>query len=145
MSISQGQKITATDVNNHIDNKNNPHAVTASQIGAATTAQITALQTSINEISQGGDEMVDLTGWTFLGYTDIGSINTGSYNTILVIYAPSAVSSSSYSNAIKYNGQVIYVTSPTTSSVFKFKPSPTGKHVSVDSSGGHMVVYGKNT
>lgn len=35
MSISQGQKITATDINNHIDNKSNPHEVTAAQVGAA--------------------------------------------------------------------------------------------------------------
>ena len=34
MSINQGGLITAADVNNHINDKNNPHAVTASQIGA---------------------------------------------------------------------------------------------------------------
>ena len=32
MSISQGQKITATDVNNHINNKNNPHEVMSDDI-----------------------------------------------------------------------------------------------------------------
>lgn len=38
MSISQGQKITATDVNNHINNKSNPHEVTAEQVGAAASS-----------------------------------------------------------------------------------------------------------
>ena len=33
MSISSGSKILASDVNSHINNKSNPHAVTASQIG----------------------------------------------------------------------------------------------------------------
>lgn len=37
MSISQGSKIVASDVADHINNKNNPHGITPASIGAATS------------------------------------------------------------------------------------------------------------
>lgn len=35
MAISQGNLITASDINNHINNTSNPHGITPAQIGAA--------------------------------------------------------------------------------------------------------------
>lgn len=38
MSISSGSKILASDVANHINDKNNPHGITAASIGAAASS-----------------------------------------------------------------------------------------------------------
>jgi hypothetical protein len=38
MSITQGSKILASDVTDHINNKNNPHGITPASIGAATSS-----------------------------------------------------------------------------------------------------------
>ena len=51
MTISSGNKILASDVTAHINNKSNPHGITPASIGAATTAEINELKTSINETS----------------------------------------------------------------------------------------------
>lgn len=38
MAISPGNQILASDVIDHINNKNNPHGITPAQIGAATSS-----------------------------------------------------------------------------------------------------------
>ena len=42
MSISSGSKILASDITAHINNKNNPHGITATSIGAVSTQELTA-------------------------------------------------------------------------------------------------------
>lgn len=48
MAISNGSKILASDVNNHINNKNNPHGVTAAQVGAIALEEMNA---AIDEVA----------------------------------------------------------------------------------------------
>lgn len=58
MAISQGGLIAASDVNNHINNKNNPHAVTASQIGGLATVATTG---SYNDLKDKPDSSSGVT------------------------------------------------------------------------------------
>lgn len=54
MSISSGSKILASDVNSHINNTSNPHAVTASQIGAMVGSNSLAAGTDFNTVTNSG-------------------------------------------------------------------------------------------
>mgnify|MGYP006974378030 CR=1 FL=1 len=42
LEIVAASKVAQTDFNNHVNNKNNPHGVTAAQVGAPTVAEMKA-------------------------------------------------------------------------------------------------------
>ena len=78
MSISSGSKILASDVNSHINNKSNPHAVTASQIGGLATVATTG---SYNDLK----DKPSISEWKKVftkTYTLSGSYNVKSLDTI---------------------------------------------------------------
>ena len=54
MSISQGQKILASDVTAHINNKNNPHGITAASIGAMGGSNALVTGTDFNTVTTSG-------------------------------------------------------------------------------------------
>lgn len=85
MSINQGSLITATDVNNHINDKNNPHGITAASIGAASSSDIAALQAEINNLKANLSPSCKSGSLTFSGRHSGSTISTPSGTTIKYI------------------------------------------------------------
>ena len=73
MATEIGSKASANDLTSHIDNKSNPHGITAAQIGAATKTDISE---AISSINYPVDSVNGKTGEVVLTASDVGAAGT---------------------------------------------------------------------